>query len=209
MATPSVSVAQDSLTLFELDEHLIDLMDRIEEATAEGEDVRPDLLQEMTEYLDAFRLKVDRIAGYWRWQESIAAICDQEVERLSNRKRAAQNRVDRLRSMLLTFMLARGLKKLDGAKASIGMQRNSMASLLIDDPLVIADSYRETLVCLTKNEFQELLDRLPEGDLHQKLSTHFHGENWQINSGAVRASLAGGREVPGARLEKGHHVRLR
>lgn len=72
---------RDPRSLFDIDERLVDLMDRAEEA-AEAGDIPQELLQEINDYLEAFRTKVDRIAGYWRWQESIARICGEEVERL-------------------------------------------------------------------------------------------------------------------------------
>ena len=123
------SAERDPRSLFDLDERLIELMDRAEEA-AERETIPEDLLQEINDYLEAFRNKVDRIAGYWRWQESIAGICGAEAERLSARKRAAEGRVTRLKDMLLYFMMSRALQRLEGEKASIAMQPNGMASLV-------------------------------------------------------------------------------
>jgi DNA repair ATPase RecN len=107
-------VERDPRSLFDLDERLIGLMDCAEEAAECGE-VPQELLQEINDYLEAFRTKVDRIAGYWRWQESIATICGEEAERLSARKRAAERRVSRLKDLLLAFALSRGLKKLGAA----------------------------------------------------------------------------------------------
>ena len=123
----------------------------------------------MDDYLEAFRSKVDRIAGYWRWQESMAWICGEEAERLAARKKAADGRVERLKDMLLAFMMLRGIKKLEGDKASIGMQQNSTASLVIDDPLQVGECFYENAIRFTKTEFQELVYQLPEGDLRQRL----------------------------------------
>jgi hypothetical protein len=124
---------RDPRSLFDLDERLVELMDCAEEAAECGE-IPQELVEEINDYLEAFRTKVDRIAGYWRWQESIASICGEESERLSARKRAADRRVNRLKDMLLAFMMSRGLKKLDGEKAAIGLQANGNASLVINDP---------------------------------------------------------------------------
>src|SRR6185369_18019457 len=97
-------------------------------------------------YLDAYRLKVDRIVGYWRWQQSIADISSKEAERLSARKKAAENRVNRLKGFLFAFMMARGIKKLEGEKSDIGTQRNSTVSLIIDNPLQIGERFFERSV---------------------------------------------------------------
>jgi hypothetical protein len=67
-------------------------LERAEEAAEDGE-IPQELRDEINDYLELFRTKVDRIAGYWRWQESIARICSEEAERLSVRKRAAERRV--------------------------------------------------------------------------------------------------------------------
>ena len=199
---------RDPRSLFDLDERLIQLMDRAEEAAEAG--VLPqELLQEINDYLDAFRMKVDRIAGYWRWQESIARICGEESERLAARKKAAEGRLNRLKDMLLAFMLARGLKKLEGEKAAIGMQANGMASLVIDDPLQIGERFFESSIRFTKTELQEIAYQLADGELRRRLESALSGKEWEINGSAVRFAITNNTSVLGARLVKGHHVRLR
>ncbi len=199
---------RDPRSLFDIDERLVDLIDRIEVAAEAGE-IPQELLQEANDYLEAFRTKVDRIAGYWRWQESIARICGEEAERLSARKKAADGRLNRLKSMLLAFMSARGLKKLEGEKAAIGMQANGTPSLVIDDPVQIGERFFENSIRFTKTELQEVVYQLAEGDLRRRLETILSGDGWEINGSAVRSAMANNVTVSGARLVKGHHVRLR
>lgn len=200
---------RDPRSLFDLDDRLIDLMDRAEEAQETTGAVPEELIQEINDYIGAWRGKVDRIAGYWRWQESIAAICGKEAERLAARKRAADARVARLRNMLLAFMMSRGLKKLEGEKSSIGMQANSTASLVIDDPLQIGDCFREQQVTFTKEELREIAGQMPEGPARRRLESVLNNVAWQIAGCAVRAALECGDMVPGAHLKKGSHVRIR
>jgi DNA repair ATPase RecN len=199
---------RDPRSLFDIDERLVDLMDRIEEA-AEAGDIPQELVQEANDYLEAFRTKVDRVAGYWRWQESIARICGEEAERLSARKKAADGRVNRLKGMLLAFMMSRGLKKLEGEKAAIGMQANGMPSLVFDDPVQLGERFFENSVRFTKTELQEIVYQLAEGDLRRRLETILSGDGWEINGSEVRSALVNNSVVSGARLVKGHHVRLR
>ena len=200
---------RDPRSLFELDERFIELMDRADEEASSGGEVSAELLSEITEYLEAFRNKVDRIAGYWRWQESIAQICGEEVERLSARKKAADGRVSRLKNMLLAFMTNRGQKKLEGDKASINKQQNSTASLAIDDPLQIADEYFEFPFQLSKRDIREIVEALIPSDLRRRLELALKGEGWEINTSAVRAALLNNAGLKGARLVKGYHVRIR
>ena len=183
-------------------------MDHVEDATADGGEVPTELLQEVDDYLEAFRTKVDRI-GYWRWQESIAGICAKEAERLEARRKAAAGRLERLKGMLLAFMLPRDLKKLEGEEASIGMQRNSTSSLVIDDPLQIREGFFETTLRFTKDELRGVVSALPESEFRRRIEASIAGESWEINGSAVRCALSNNSSVPGARLVKGHHVRLR
>ncbi|MFN7991955.1 MAG: siphovirus Gp157 family protein [Bryobacteraceae bacterium] len=117
---------RDPRSLFDIDDHLVELMNRAEDEANENGDIPESLAQEITDYLEAFRGKVDRIAGYWRWQESIGEICGRESDRLAARKRAADARVVRLRFMLQAFMQPRSLKRLEGEKAAIGSSRTAL-----------------------------------------------------------------------------------
>ncbi len=205
----AVLTTRDPRSLFDLDERLIELMDQVEDAAAGGGEIPQELVEQVNEYIDAFRTKVDRIAGYWRWQESIAGICGDEAQRLATRKRAAEGRVSRLKNMLLAFMMARGLKKLDGDKAAIGMQANSTPSVIIDAPCEIGECFFEASLRFTKPELQEIAYQLTDGDLRRRIEAVLVGDGWEINNAAVRAALSNNSCVPGARLVKGYHVRLR
>jgi hypothetical protein len=192
-----------------LDERLIDLMDRAEEESSDTGSLSEELAREITDYLEAFRSKVDRIVGYWRWQESVADICGQESERIAARRRAADARVTRLKGMLQYFMQTRGLKKLEGEKASIGLQTNGMASLVVDDPTKLSEQFFERDVRLSREVLSEVVELLPESDARRRLEILRAQEGWEVDSSAVRAALANNCPVEGARLVKGSHVRIR
>ena len=206
---PEQSTVRDPGSLFDIDERLVELMDQVADAAADGQEPPSELIEEINEYIEAFHTKVDRIAGYLRWQESIASICGAEAERLSARKKSAEGRVSRLKNMLLHFMLSRGLKKLDGERAAIGLQPNSAASLVVDDPLKIGECFFERSIGFTKTELQELIYQLPSGELRDRLEAQLAEEGWQVNGSAIRAAIVNGSEVDGARLVKGHHIRIR
>ncbi len=182
-------------SLFDLDERLIELMDRLEDSIAEAGEAPPELQQEIGDYLEAIRTKVDRIAGYWRWQESIAAVCASEAERFDARKRAANGRVERLKSMLLAFILPRDLKKVEGQKAAIGMRANGTASLVIDDPAQIAGEFFEYTFPLSMSESRELAAQLPEGPFRRRVEAAIAGDGWEIN-----ASTSDSEHTPSSEL---------
>jgi len=101
------------------------------------------------------------------------------------------------------------MKKLEGEKAIIGLQRNGTASLVIDDPLQIEEEFFENSLRFTKSELRELVAQLPEGESRHRMEAALERDGWEINNSAVRCALASNSPVPGALLVKGHHVRLR
>ncbi len=199
---------RDHRSLFDLDDRLIELMGIVEEAAETGGDISTELAQEIDTYLEAYRLKVDRIVGYWRWQQSIADISSKEAERLTARKKAAENRVVKLKGFLFSFMLARGIKKMEGEKSDIGIQRNSTASLVIDDPLQIEERFFERNVRFSKTELQEIVYQLADGEVRRRLELASK-DGWDVNGEAVRAALVNSEAIPGARLVTGSHLRIR
>jgi hypothetical protein len=77
--------------------------------------------------------KIDRIAAYLRTQQRKASIAAEETQRLQQRRRSAEQRVDDVKQMLTYFMRCRGLKRLEGKLNTIRLQTNPQASLQIDD----------------------------------------------------------------------------
>jgi hypothetical protein len=89
------------------------------------------------------------------------------------------------------------------------MQLNSTPSLIIDDPLQIGERFFESTLRFTKTELQEIAYQLPEGDLQRRLEAELKGDHWEINGSGVRAAIVNNEPLSGARLVKGHHVRIR
>ena len=89
------------------------------------------------------------------------------------------------------------------------MQANGMASLVIDNPAQIGECFLESSMRFTKTELQEIVYQLANGELRRRLETALAADGWEINGSAVRAALANSSVISGARLVKGHHVRLR
>ena len=105
-------------------------------------------------------------------------------------------------------MMARGIKKLEGEKSDIGMQRNRTASLAIDDPLQIAEHFLERNVRFNKTELQEIVYQLAEGEVRRRLELALK-DGWEVNGEAVRAALLNHEAIAGARLVAGSHLRIR
>ena len=200
---------RDHRSLFDLDDRLIELMGLVEEAADAGGEISKELAQEIDTYLEAYRLKVDRIVGYWRWQQSIADISSKEAERLAARKKAAENRVTRLKGFLFAFMMARGIKKLEGEKSDIGMQRNSTASLVDRrSPANRRTTSSSGTSASTRPNCRRSSINWPKEKCAGvwKLALK---DGWEVNGEAVRAALVNHEAIAGARLVTGSHVRIR
>ena len=128
---------------------------------------------------------MDSVARYIRYQEIVAESARKEEQRLSARKRAAENRVRSLKEMLVYFLLAR-------------------------DPSSVPDCFHEASVRLRKTELRRSSHNCPDGELRQRLE-HALPEGIENAQGAVRSALLQGEAITGARLYKGkgHHIRLR
>lgn len=209
MTAVAEATGLDQRSLFELDDRLMELMAQVEQAAEAGEAISQELAQAIDAYLEAHRYKVDRIAGYWRWQQSIADICGREAERMSARKRAAENRIVRLKGYVQAFMVSRGVRKLEGERSDISMQRNSSASVVIDDPSQLPEHFLERAIRLTKPEVRELVAALPDGALSRRLAFTLESDGWGPNGETIRAGLMSGEAIAGARLVTGSHLRLR
>lgn len=114
----------------------------------------------------------------------------------------------KLKGFLFAFMMARGIKKLEGEKSDIGMQRNSTASLVVDDPLQIGERFFERSVRFNKTELQEIVYQLAEGEVRRRLELALK-DGWEVNGEAVRAALVNREAIAGARLVTGSHLRIR
>jgi hypothetical protein len=88
------------------------------------------------------------------------------------------------------------------------MQRNSAASLAIDDPLQIAEHFFERNVRFNKTELQEIVYQLAEGEVRRRLEAALK-DGWEVNGEAIRAALMNQEAITGARLVTGSHVRVR
>ena len=109
-----------SLSLYQLAEPIRQLM------ADEGipEDQKFDTLELLSE---DFKEKAQRVAAYIREVEAEATIYDDEVKRLTERKRTKQAEADRLREYLRTNMEASKIPKIEGLfKITLGKPSQSV-----------------------------------------------------------------------------------
>ena len=149
--------------------------------------------------------KVDRIARYVRATELKARAAKEEATRLTARQRAAENRVEQVKSMLAFFMHVRGLRRLEGELNTIRLQKNGQASLQLD-PLALPGEYNQTTITLPQQEWVLVLESITSPELRKTLEAAV--TKIEPNKELLREHLQSGREVAGAALVKGEHVRF-
>jgi hypothetical protein len=98
-----------TMSLFEIDEALDLLMESAAEQAAEGE-ISDELRNALSEYVDSFGEKVDRIANYIKAQEAFAEAAEKESTRLDARRKSAENRIKACKAFVCWFMNCRSLK---------------------------------------------------------------------------------------------------
>jgi hypothetical protein len=148
--------------------------------------------------------KNDRIAAYLRTQQRKASIAAEEAQRLQQRRRSAEQRVDDVKQMLTCFMRCRGLKRLEGELNTSRLQTNSQASLQIDDWELPQEFCLHT-GSIPHRLLKEMLEHLPVGLRGEFLEAMI---NTQPNTQLVRDALLRGETVAGARLERRSHIRI-
>jgi len=203
--TSTLPTTAENASLFEIDEELEAAFDK---ATQEQE--QTGAISEETQQccLDLFAelgKKVDRIARYVRAMEFKAKAAKEESARLAARQKSAENRVLQVKAMLAFFMHVRGLERLEGELNTIRLQKNGQASLQID-PLALALEYNQTTVTLAQQEWVQLLEAITCPQLRKSLESAV--TKVEPNKELVREHLQSGREVAGATLVKGEHVRF-
>jgi outer membrane murein-binding lipoprotein Lpp len=204
MATISSPTAENS-SLFEIDQELeaaFEAASQEQEQTGEiGEETKQHCLALFAE----LGKKVDRIAAYVRATEFKARAAKEEAARLSARQKSAENRVLQVKSMLAYFLATHGLKRLEGQLNTVRLQKNSQPSLRLD-PLTLPRDYQQATIMIAQPDWEQVLALIPIAELRQKLESAVVGV--EPNRELIRQDLQAGKQISGAELFKGEHIRF-
>ena len=132
----------DNNTLFAIDAELEAEFNAAAEEQAETGAIREETRQRCLDLFAELGKKIDRIASSVRATELKARAASEEATRMIVRQKAAENRVEQVKSMLAFFMRVRGLKRLEGELNTIRLQKNGQASLEVD-PLALPAEYNQ------------------------------------------------------------------
>ena len=204
MATLSSTSAENS-SLFEIDQELeaaFEAARQEQEQTGEiGEETRQRCLALFAE----LGKKVDRIAAYVRATEFKARAAKEEAARLSARQKSAENRVLQVKTMLAYYLATRGLKRLEGQLNTVRLQKNSQSSLRLD-PLALPRDYQQATITIPQPDWEQVLALIPIAELRQKVESAV--VTLEPNKDLIRQELQAGRQISGAELFQGEHIRF-
>ena len=204
MASIPATTAENN-TLFEIDKELEAAFDAASQEREETGAISDETQQRCLDLFAELGKKVDRIARYVRATELKARAAKEEATRLAARQKAAENRVEQVKSMLAFFMHSRGLKRLEGELNTIRLQKNGQASLHID-PLALPAEYNQLTVALPQPAWGRVLETITSPELKKDLEAAVIA--CEPNKVLVRQQLQAGEQIPGSALVKGEHVRF-
>lgn len=161
----------------------------------------------LTDYVEAFGEKVDRIANYLKVLEAFAELAKREEERLHARRNAAESHVKGLKAFLCFWMSSRGVKLPRGRLNTITLAKNSVDTLVIAYNAQVPDRYHKVTIQMTWDEWAVLMSLPPNSPLRERLAKEgVVGK--ELNRSHLQEAVAGRVVVPGVGLIRGHHLRL-
>ena len=191
-------------SLFEIDMELDALLEEIElQIESEGEPSE-ELVARFQEFCEARGEKVDRIGRFVRIMEAREQFCRNEAARLSDRARAAANRIERTKNMALYYLLSRDLKKIEGQQFTLRAQKNSQDSVRIIDEAAIPLCYCRIEARIDGTVWQTILSLLPD-QLAMTLISSVQEKRPKLE--AIKFAAQDG-QVPGTEIRRGSHLRV-
>jgi hypothetical protein len=192
-------------SLFEIDMELDGLLEEIEEQVESEGEPSEDLVARFQQFCEAHGEKVDRIGRFLRMMEAREQYCRCEAARLGDRARAAANKIERTKNMVLYYLLSRNLKKIEGQQFTLRAQKNSQDSVRITDESVLPKCYCRIDVRIVGVIWETLLAFLP-GEFVKIIESSIL--EVRPDAEAIKAATTRNEEVPGAEVRRGLHLRV-
>ena len=192
-------------TLFEIDRELDSLLDQIEEEAEESGTASPELLERFQQFCQAESDKVDRIGRFLTLMDSRLKYCRQQAEHFQKRARSTDAKIVRTKNMVLYFLAARGLKKIEGSEFTLRQQKNSQDSVEMTDTGQVPMDYRELDLRVPGRLWQAAILLLPE-ETATALASCIRDDKPSVD--AIKEAMSRFEEVPGAQVKRGIHLRV-
>jgi len=200
------------LSLFHIEQSLLDLMAMREELAEQDPAVNPDRDAELAEceraigeYVTREAAKVDSIHGYLKYATITADVARQEARERAAAAQRLEASAARLKQLVCDIMAQRGVKRLEGTAGRYLLRRgNGGVAPLTLQPDVLPLEYWDATIVVPASML-EMVRNLAAANGEQVIAKANEPSNSRI-----RAALAAGEDVPGARLaERGEHVEVK
>ena len=192
-------------SLFEIDMELDGLLEEIEEQVESEGHASEDLVARFQQFCEAHGEKVDRIGRFVRMMEVREQYCRSESVRLTGRARATAGKVERIKNMVLYYLLSRDLKKIEGYQFTLRAQKNSQDSVRITDEAAVPKSYSMIDARIDGVVWETVLSLLPD-ELSKSLESSV--QETRPNADAIKAATLRQEQVPGSEVRRGWHLRV-
>jgi len=192
-------------SLFEIDMELDGLLEEIEEQVESEGHASEDLVARFQQFCEAHGEKVDRIGRFVRMMEVREQYCRSESVRLTGRARATAGKVERIKNMVLYYLLSRDLKKIEGYQFTLRAQKNSQDSVRITDEAAVPRCYCRIDARIDGVVWETLLSLLPD-ELSRSLESSV--QETRPDADAIKTAAMQNEKVPGAEVRRGSHLRV-
>lgn len=185
----------------------------LETALEEGTDIPDAVLAKISAYLQAQAEHTDEVVTWWAWLEARIAFLKTEEQKIAAIRAQGERFLGSLKTYLQKLIdVDRKGERLEGKVFHIRSQNNSQARLIIDDEKQIPAAFRKQNITFTVSQTDEalgIIEVLKKFALAYKGNEDFDFTMGQVgvNESRVRDVLKTGETVPGARLDRGRHVR--
>lgn len=107
------------------------------------ESIKEQWMSELIEKEDEFENKAENVGQYIKNLKIESDALNDEIKKLQARKKAADNKVERMKTYLMSCMNQTGINKIETARCKLTI-RNNAESVIIDDEKSFINNYAES-----------------------------------------------------------------
>ncbi|MHB1865608.1 MAG: siphovirus Gp157 family protein [Candidatus Saccharimonadales bacterium] len=192
-------------SIFEIDQEIDAMIEAQQQEFEANGLISAESMLRFEQFLHAMNAKVDRIGGYIRATENIANCSKLEADRLSKRARAATNKVERVKSMLLYYMKTRERQSIEGTLFTARICKNSADTVTVTDKDAIPAAYRRHDAKIDGGAWESILALLPR---ELQIVLESSAKDFSVNLEAIKIAKSQGKDIPGAEVKRGDHLRI-
>jgi hypothetical protein len=198
------SIAQE-YSLFEIDRELDTLLDETEEEIENRGEASVETVERFRQFCEAHGEKADRIGRFLRMMEARTQYCRSEANRLQERARSSERKTSQTKYMVMYYLRARELRKIEGREFTLRIQKNSQDSVRFTDETQVPMRYRTVAARIDGSLWERLIESVSE-DLKRLIVNSI--QDASPSNEAIKQAVQNQIAVPGAEIYRGDHLRV-